>query len=768
MTESAKPITDTAATGSEVTDELDGLTLPAYLEAIHRVQAIIEFDLDGTITDANALFLGAMGYELNDIVGRHHRMFCEPSYAESPEYQALWAKLRNGTPDSGEYKRLDKNGNAVWINASYNPVIDRDGRVVKIVKFATDVTATKQQQISQEAKIAAISRSQAVIEFTLDGTIITANDNFLSAMGYDLSEVTGKHHRMFCSEELVASSEYRAFWERLAQGEYEAGDYMRIHKDGSEVWIHASYNPIFDPEGKAIGVVKFATDITEAKNREMDNQSKLSAIDRSQAVIEFTLDGHVVDANENFLNTMGYSLDEIVGQHHRMFCTPEFANSPAYAELWRGLATGQLSTGEYDRISKDGRTVWINASYNPIFDPNGRVVKVVKYATDITEEKTRNAIYEGQLNAISAAQAVIEFDLKGNVTAANANFLNAVGYTEDEVIGQHHRLFCPDELVRSRDYKDFWDRLGRGESSTGRFERKAKDGSVVWLNANYNPIPGPDGSPIGVVKIATDITEEVNSQRDISERVSQSSDALNNMSNEISGEIQKVAKNAQSLGATTEEMSGCVEELSASIDSIAQNTKAADEQARQTQDQAEQGAKAVEESIDAMAMINKSSEEIKDILGVISEIASQTNLLAFNAAIEAARAGEHGLGFSVVADEVRKLAERSSQAAQNISKLIGESTRRIEHGSQISRKAGEAFETIMKGVIGTANSISQISSATVEQQAAARDVASSIEQVAAAAESSAEVTQFLANSTEHLSEEASKMLQITKASQSAA
>ena len=184
------------------------------------------------------------------------------------------------------------------------------------------------------------------------------------------------------------------------------------------------------------------------------------------------------------------------------------------------------------------------------------------------------------------------------------------------------------------------------------------------------------------------------------------------MSHQISDETGKVASNAQSLGATTEEMSGCIEELSASIDSIAQNSKEADAQASTTREEAELGAKAVAQSIEAMDLINKSSEEIKDILMVISEIASQTNLLAFNAAIEAARAGEHGLGFSVVADEVRKLAERSSQATHDISKLIGESTKRIDRGSEISREAGEAFRSIVNGVVATAQSISQISVAT--------------------------------------------------------
>lgn len=205
------------------------------VRALHRVQAIIEFNLDGTIITANENFLQTLGYSLDEICGKHHRMFCEPDYVSSPAYQAFWTKLNQGLPDSGEYKRNGKNGKIVWINASYTPIFDESGKLYKVVKFASDVTAVKLKSLENEARLQAINRSQAVIEFNLDGTVMGANDNFLKTLGYTIEEIKGRHHSMFCDPALVSSHAYNAFWQKLGRGEYDAGRYKRIHKSGREV-----------------------------------------------------------------------------------------------------------------------------------------------------------------------------------------------------------------------------------------------------------------------------------------------------------------------------------------------------------------------------------------------------------------------------------------------------------------------------------------------------------------------------------------------------
>ncbi|MDR6103504.1 methyl-accepting chemotaxis protein [Agrobacterium larrymoorei] len=229
----------------------------------------------------------------------------------------------------------------------------------------------------------AFSTSQAVIEFDLRGTILEANANFCEALGYELTEIVGKHHRIFCDQDYANSADYQDFWSALATGSFRAGEFKRLRKDGREIWIEASYNPVFRGT-KPYKVVKIASDITEKKLKAKEDNSKLEAISRSQAVIEFTPAGDIITANENFCHTLGYGLQEIQGRHHRMFCEPAYAASDAYRDFWRRLAAGEFISDEFVRFGKDGKEVWIQAAYNPILDDSGVVVKVVKFATDVT------------------------------------------------------------------------------------------------------------------------------------------------------------------------------------------------------------------------------------------------------------------------------------------------------------------------------------------------------------------------------------------------
>ncbi len=359
--------------------------LLAIYQALDNVQAIIEFDLDGKVVSANENFLRIFGYKLKEVVGKHHRIFCDSEYANSAAYAEFWRKLSKGEKHAAEFKRLAKDGSEIWLQASYNPVLNKDGELIRVVKFATDVTATKLRNAEFEGKIQAIDRAQAIIEFGLDGTVLAANDNFLSVFGYSADEVIGKHHRIFCDPVYAASHEYAEFWRKLARGEYDSAEFKRFAKDGSEVWLQASYNPIFDLNGNPFKVVKFATDVTATKLQNAEFEGKVQAIDRAQAVIEFDLDGMVSAANENFLEIFGYSLDEVVGKHHRIFCDPVYTESPAYREFWQKLARGEYDSGEFKRLAKDGSEIWLQASYNPIFDIEGRPRKIVKFASDITK-----------------------------------------------------------------------------------------------------------------------------------------------------------------------------------------------------------------------------------------------------------------------------------------------------------------------------------------------------------------------------------------------
>ncbi|MBB96646.1 MAG: chemotaxis protein [Rhodobacteraceae bacterium] len=813
---------------------VDGRLVPfdsetqSRLDAVERSQAIIEFTPDGKVLRANDLFLDLMGYTADEIRGKPHSIFCRKDYVARPEYKAMWKALAKGDEQDGEFERLDKDGNAVWIRANYHPILGPDGKVSRVAKYAMDVTEAKRDQADGEARLLAIRRTMALAEFDMDGHVLSASDNFLKFMGYRAEDVIGEHHSMFCADAESGSKSYRDFWSKLRSGQFETGQFMRKTKDGHKVWERAGYSPVLGPDGTPIKVicaafdvtfehercnrfhsrikavnswqpvaeytpdgtlvemneayqkltgfelsdllqkpasflwtregkedrdylsvwkkltdgdavagvfrrfgqhgrdfylrstltpvrnldgrieriVELGQDITESRMRNAEYESMAKAIQRAQAVIEFELDGTILSANENFLGLMGYSAEEVVGKHHRIFCTPEFAKSEQYRNLWETLGRGEFVAGEFERVTRAGQEVFIQASYNPIFDVDGRPIKVIKFATDVTDQRKRNAEFESKYNAIDQAQAVIEFDLDGNILAANENFLRVTGYSMRELRGQHHSMLCGDDLVKSQEYRDFWIDLRKGEEKGGRFRRIAKFGREFWIQATYAPLFDMHGRPVGVIKYAYDVTSQVQLENLIREK----SEAMREMVRLLEASIQQIGEATDSTMA------------------VSQDTKAA----------ASGGFDELNRAIEVIDLIDKSSKDVTEMARVISDIANQTNLLAFNAAIEAARAGEYGVGFSVVADEVRKLAERSSNAAMEITRLVNESGSQVALGKDRSNSARAAFERIVDSVQDTGGAVTKISDSVGKQKDVSRDVVGLISTLAQVTQIAAE------------------------------
>ncbi|MFJ5370096.1 methyl-accepting chemotaxis protein [Bosea sp. CER48] len=529
-----------------------------------------------------------------------------------------------------------------------------------------------------------MSRSQAVIEFDLDGKILDANENFLATLGYTLAEIKGQHHSMFVTPEERNSAGYKQFWADLGRGQFSRGQYLRVSKTGQEVWIQASYNPIMGAAGKPVSVIKYAFDVTEQKNRLADLEGQRAAIDKAQAVIEFDLAGKILHANENFLSVLGYDLAEIVGQHHRMFVDPVERESAAYRTFWDRLGRGEYDAGQYRRIGKGGKEVWIQASYNPILNAQGRPYKVVKFAADIT------ATFKGKQ-------------------------LEAAVKETSEVIA-----------------------LAKGKDLTGRVPLDGKSGEVATLCT-------------GVNDLLDTLADLVGSVRDISSRI-------DGASLKITSDSQQLAERTEANAASLQQTAATTEELAASVKHSAGNSKMAVQLGKEASEVAARGGAIVTEAVEAMGRIEKASSGISEIISMIDEIAFQTNLLALNAAVEAARAGEAGRGFAVVATEVRALAARCSESANGVKALIANSAQQIQAGVGLVKDAGTTLREIVEAASKVASTVSEISQATTEQANGIDEMARTVahmdeitQQNSLLAEQSARVARDLQQETEQLS-----------------
>ncbi|NIZ00085.1 methyl-accepting chemotaxis protein [Thalassospira lucentensis] len=463
----------------------------------------------------------------------------------------------------------------------------------------------------------------------------------------------------------------------------------------------------------------------------------LDALDKSLAVIEFDPQGNVLRANENFLTVLGYELSEIVGKHHAMFVPAEIKNSPEYDAFWSDLRGGTFKSSAFPRITKSGTRIWIEATYNPVRNAKGEIVKIVKFATDITKRQNTFADLEGKVTAIGRSQAVIEFDLNGNILDANDNFLAVTGYGLSEIVGQHHRMFVDPEYAASPEYVEFWKDLAQGNFCSRQFKRFTKSGKEIWIEASYNPIFDPDGNPYKVIKYATDITDQIKLLSELKAMIDTNFSEIDNSLGELDQRSDVATTSCEETSANVQAVAAGTEQLAASISEISRSMS----EARASTDQV------YEKAVQAGTSTGRMTELVgamSNIIDVIQGIAGQINLLALNATIESARAGEAGKGFAVVATEVKNLANQVARATEQI-------TGEIEGVQNIADEVTEVLGTIQGDVECVVNNVTTISSAVEEQSAVTQEVSGNMQRMAVSVEQFSSTVRYIRDASSMVS-----------------
>lgn len=658
-----------------------------------------------------------------------------------------------------------------------------------------------------------------MIEFQLDGTIVTANENFLRVMGYSLVEIKGRHHSMFVDEATRQSNSYRDFWANLNRGEFQAGQFKRLGRGSREVWLQATYNPVLDKSGRPVKVVKFAADVTDVAAGQLRIQHEQQRL--QQMVENSTVRLILADRDLKIVYMNPASVDQLRKLQHLLPCRVDemigksidiFHKNP---EHQRRLLADPRNLPHRAKIKLGDEVLDLTAV--AIMDSQGNYVGPMINWEVITEAE--KALYEQQrLKQMveNAAVRLIMADRDLKIVYMNPSSVQALRKLEhllpcrvDEIIGKPIDIFHKNPEMQRRLLSDpknlphratiklgdeildlnvtairdasgayigpmvTWEVITETERAKERekllqsqqqaakeeLERKvnslmqvvtaAADGDLT----RESDVSGDDDMgrlAAGMCKMLTDL-------RNVISQVVEAASQQNEGARTIAESSANLSEGAQSQAASVEEMTASVEELIRTIEVISKNAADSKAQADETVGLAKGGGTTVTEAVNSMRLIQKSSEQINDIIQVISEIASQTNLLALNAAIEAARAGEHGLGFAVVADEVRKLAERSSEAAKEITQLIKESSRRVEEGANLSGKVGDSLKAIVEAVDKTATGIAKIAASTETQAASAAEVKMAIRSVSQTTESNAAASEEMAASAEELGAQAQSL-----------
>ncbi len=776
---------------------------------INKARCVIEFNAEGLITSINELALKALSYSENELISQHHRTLVGRFESQKSEYQDFWAELAAGRSQSGMFELINKEGKTVFFQGYYAPVKNGTGSLRKVVCYLTDVTEAKSKAISLESSDGALNEIFGVVECSTDGKIIDCNELFLDSLGYRKEELVGKDATQIMDRQINQDTEYKSLWGKLLKGEPQTSQVKRLSKDGRELWFNAKYAPVKDHQDNVCKIVIYSECIIADKDKSADFEGQIKAINEIQSVIEFSLDGNVLRANDNYLNVMGYSKDEIVGKHYTKLVNSKETEKESYRNNWKDILSGKSKEGIFKAETKQGKTVYFQAHYCPILDLNGSLFKVVCYSDDVTvyveaenqvKEKSKEAMMiKSALDSSSTNMMMADPDglikymnpasRKLMVSAAENMRKVLPNFDPERILGQSFDIFHHNpahqknllanlkeayetnievgemffKLKASPIFLDDGTRMGTAlewvdttqerkiENEISDLVQKASDGDL----SNRLSLEDKTGA---AVKICSGINTLIEKMTDLILQVREAGETINTAAGEISTGNNDLSSRTEQQASSLEETASSMEQLASTVKQNAENAKQANQLAAAASGVAIKGGSVVNEVVTTMADINNSSRKIEDIISVIDGIAFQTNILALNAAVEAARAGEQGRGFAVVAGEVRNLAQRSAGAAKEIKQLISASVAKVQDGTKLVENAGQTMNEIVSSVQRVTDIMGEISAASTEQSSGIDQVNNAITDMDEVTQQNAALVEQAAAAAESLVDQAVSLM----------